>query len=144
MQSTSVGASPLSDGPADSFVVPLTQRSHGSLGDCDGLVGCAHPLLRWVQPRCRYTPPSQRRESFVCRFSHEGWCPTLCALSGCKCGRPLRPLIARHQVGGVCIVAAMWPVMARPHTFHCFAIGVRPGPNLHSHTAAVTLQHSSR
>ena len=67
---TSVSARPLSDGPADCFVAPRAQRSHGSSGDCGGLFGGAHPLLRRVQPVHRYAAPRQHRESFVCRPPH--------------------------------------------------------------------------
>ena len=31
-------------------------------------IGCAHALLRWVQPRHMHTASPQHRESFVCRF----------------------------------------------------------------------------
>ena len=91
---TSVGVRPLCDGPADCFVAPRAQRSHGSSGDCGGLFGGAHPLLRSEGRRDRYDAPPQRRESFVCRFPlprclnrnsltfvgfecHRGCCPLL-------------------------------------------------------------------
>ena len=81
--------------PLIAFVCPRPNGHMGAqVGDCGGLFGCAHRLLRSEGRRDRYDAPPQRRESFVCRFPlprclnrnsltfvgfecHRGCCPLL-------------------------------------------------------------------
>ena len=131
-----VTSTPCCGSPDDYFCVPSTQRPQARVDGYKWRPGAAAPLSWSRERRNRYAAPPPRRKSFVCSFPHEEWCPNLCAFSGCKCGRLLRSLIAHHQAGSVCILPSIWSVMARPHTFHYFAVGVRPGPNLPAHSGA--------